>query len=356
MNSKHIRSLVVVLASSALMISMMPLAAMADNPVPATTSISPNSTFVGSSSLTITVNGSNFVSGSLINFNGSSRSTTYVSSTQLTAAIPASDLTTVGMFNITVTNPAPGGGISNTQVFTVGNLVATIAFISPSSVPAGSTGFTLNVSGTNFMTSSVVNFNGSARATTYVSSTQLSAIIPASDVVNPGNFDITVTNPSPGGGVSFAKTLAVTGNNPIPVLTSMSSLSTAVGGTSFLLTVYGSGFVPGSVVAFNGIPKTTTFVSSGQLTAVISASDIAMTGDYVINIVSPAPGGGTSGNMIFTVNPTSGTPVLPNTGFGPIEPTSGTSEWAMIVMAMMSALILSITLVVFKVKNAWAGK
>ena len=89
------------------------------NPVPTITSISPASKNVSDGAFTLTVNGTNFMPGSVVNFAGSSRTTTYVSATQLTAAIPASDMTAAGTFNITVFNPAPGGGTSNAQTFTV---------------------------------------------------------------------------------------------------------------------------------------------------------------------------------------------------------------------------------------------
>lgn len=92
---------------------------VAQNPVPTTTSIFPTSAEKGSSAFTLTVNGTNFISSSVVNFNGSPRSTTFVSSTRLKAQIPASDLTTVGAYPITVTNPAPGGGTSNSQIFMV---------------------------------------------------------------------------------------------------------------------------------------------------------------------------------------------------------------------------------------------
>jgi len=59
------------------------------------------------------------MASSTVNFNGSSRTTTYVSTTQLQATVPASDLTTAGTYPITVTNPTPGGGTSGTQMFTV---------------------------------------------------------------------------------------------------------------------------------------------------------------------------------------------------------------------------------------------
>ncbi len=89
------------------------------NPAPTTTSISPSSAFVGDSGFTLTVNGTNFVGSSIVKWNGVSKTTTYISPTQLTAAIPSSDLLGAGSYSVTVTNPAPGGGTSNAQTFTV---------------------------------------------------------------------------------------------------------------------------------------------------------------------------------------------------------------------------------------------
>lgn len=80
--------------------------------------------------------------------------------------------------------------------------VLAITTLQPSSAIAGSAGFTLTVNGTGFINGSGVNFNGNAKATTYVSPTQLTATILAGDVANAGTFPITVTNPSPSGVVT----------------------------------------------------------------------------------------------------------------------------------------------------------
>src|SRR5207244_7047192 len=90
-----------------------------NNPVPTTTSISPASTTAGSAQFTLTVNGTNFVSTSTVYWNGSPLTTTFVSSTQLTAIVPAANVAAVGTASITVVNPAPGGGTSNAQTFTI---------------------------------------------------------------------------------------------------------------------------------------------------------------------------------------------------------------------------------------------
>lgn len=93
------------------------------NPIPAISSISPASAVVGSDQITMTVKGGGFVVGSVIQFAGSNKPTTYINENQLIAAIPSTDLVMVGNFNITVFSPIPGGGISSAQVFSVNSPV-----------------------------------------------------------------------------------------------------------------------------------------------------------------------------------------------------------------------------------------
>ncbi|WP_396146269.1 M14 family zinc carboxypeptidase [Flavobacterium sp.] len=74
-------------------------------PNPTNDSVNPTSRLAGSGAFTLTVNGTNFVSGeSIVRWNGTNRTTTFVSSTQLTAAINATDVATAGTANVTVFN------------------------------------------------------------------------------------------------------------------------------------------------------------------------------------------------------------------------------------------------------------
>ena len=169
------------------------------NPVPVVSRVSPDAVVANSSAFTLVINGSNFVNSAKVQFNGKNGSTTYVSSTQLSAVIPACDL---GVYSVTVTNPSPGGGVSNSIPFIVGNPVPAISSLNVTGLPANSPAFTLVISGSNFVNSARVQFNGQDRATTYVNSTQLNAAILASDVANAGLFPVSATNPAPGGGMS----------------------------------------------------------------------------------------------------------------------------------------------------------
>jgi len=79
-----------------------------NNPMVALTSLNPSSKKAGDVGFTLTVNGSGFVNGAIVSWNGSGRARAFVNSTTMTAAISASDIATAGTAKVTVTNPAPG--------------------------------------------------------------------------------------------------------------------------------------------------------------------------------------------------------------------------------------------------------
>ena len=274
-----------------------------NNPAPTVTSIAPTSAILGSGAFTMTVNGTGFIASSVVNFNGTARTTTFVNSTQLTAAMLAGDVNTAGSFPITVVNPTPGGGTSAGVNFTVNNPAPVITSLAPTGVVSGSGALTLTVNGTGFIASSTVNFNGTARVTTFVSSTQLTAAILAGDVASAGTPPVTVVNLTPGGGTSNAINFNISAApNPVPTITTISPTTALAGGAGFTLTVNGTNFVSTSVVNINGSPRVTTFGSATQLTAAITAADIAGTGTPSITVFNPAPGGGTSTGATLTVN------------------------------------------------------
>ncbi|MCI0338039.1 MAG: PKD domain-containing protein [Acidobacteria bacterium] len=97
-------------------------------------------------------------------------------------------------------------------------------------------------------------------------------------------------------------TITIQGNNPIPQLTGISPSSAMQGGTGFTLTVNGSGFVPASTVRWNSQVRPTTYLSGAQLTASIPPNDLANTGTADVDVLNPAPGGGASQTLTFTIN------------------------------------------------------
>jgi IPT/TIG domain len=98
--------------------------------VPAIAALNPSSTAAGSAAFTLTVNGSNFNSNAVVNWNGVAQTTTIVSANQVTMTVPATAVATAGTVAVTVTNPGVagtgpygGGGTmaetSNSMSFTV---------------------------------------------------------------------------------------------------------------------------------------------------------------------------------------------------------------------------------------------
>jgi hypothetical protein len=85
---------------------------------------------------------------------------------------------------------------------TTTNPVPVLYPIMPASALPGSSTFMLTVTGEGFVTGATVNWNRVALATTFVNSSKLSAVVPASDLLTPGTATVTVTNPTPGGGTS----------------------------------------------------------------------------------------------------------------------------------------------------------
>jgi len=98
----------------------------------------PDATKPGGGALTLTVNGTGFVSSALVHWNGSALATTFVSSSQLKATILPSDVAKAGTASVTVVNPAPGGGTSNVVFFEVTTATSSIALSAPRGFDAGS--------------------------------------------------------------------------------------------------------------------------------------------------------------------------------------------------------------------------
>jgi hypothetical protein len=136
--------------------------------------------------------------------------TTYVSASSLTAQVPQSNLANSGTFTITITNPAPGGGTSGAINFSVGNPVPAVSSLQPDRATVNGPAFTLNVNGSGFLSSSLVQWNGASLSTAFVNDELLTAQVPASYLAgSTGTFPVTVVNPSPNGGTSAASTFSV---------------------------------------------------------------------------------------------------------------------------------------------------
>jgi hypothetical protein len=300
-----------------------------NNPVPVltSTSLSPSSATAGGATFTLTLTGSGFVNGSSVQWNTYSLATTYVSATELTAQVPATDIATAGTASVTVFNTTPGGGTSAAQTFTINNPVPALSSLSPNNAAAGGAGFTLTLNGSNFVAGSVVNWNTNSLVTTYVSATQLTAQVPATDIATAGTASVTVFNATPGGGTSAGQTFSIfnlatmTGPTPGSTLTGASTTFTwnagSAGTTGYGLNV---GTSPGGADLVNigplsGTSTTVTLPTSGakiyvRLWTIFNGTTYVYN-DYTYTeftqiasaITSPSPGGTlTSASTTFTWN------------------------------------------------------
>jgi trimeric autotransporter adhesin len=294
----------------------------ASNPAPVLQSLAPSSIAAGGDDFTLAVNGTGFIASSVVQWNGVAKPTRYVSPSQLKATISSADLGAAGPVQVTVLTPTPGGGQSSASFTVSAPAAPTLIAISPNLTPVGNADFTLTASGTNFVSSSTIMWNGSRRPTTYLNNKQLTAKISSSDISAAGNVQITVeTSASAGGGISSA--LPMTVQYPLPSIASLSPASSAIGSGSFQLSVNGTNFVPGAIVYWNGISRATTFVSSTQLTAAILPGDtnLPQGASIPVTVDNPSPSAGISNQAQFAVlNPLPQiSAVTPATGYAGVR-------------------------------------
>ncbi len=273
-----------------------------NTPAPSITSISPTSVTAGSAALTLTVNGSGFVSTSVVQVGGTSESTSYVSGTQLTATVPASQIADGGSLTVSVEN----GKLSSSGTpfnLIVNNPLPTITSLSPSSEVSGTASAEVTVTGTEFVPSTVIYVNGVARTTAFMSSTQVSVNLTTADLSTPGTLMLTAVNPAPGGGSSSVVGLTVALAPSTPQITSVNPNTIYTGSADTTITVLGSGFTTSSVVRWNGAALVTnlSMYYYGELDAIVPAADLSTAGTGMVTVETPGANPSTSTAVSVTV-------------------------------------------------------
>ncbi|NLV30387.1 MAG: hypothetical protein GXY47_04450 [Acidobacteria bacterium] len=266
----------------------------ASNPVPSITSLSSN-VAAGIPDIILRVTGKGFIRSSIVRWNGSNRTTTYISDTQLDASIPAADIATPITVAITVFNPGPGGGTSNSASFSINATGPAISSLSSSSAVAGSASFIVTVTGRGFSSSMVMRWNGSARPTVVLSASQLQSIIYYSDMETAGTYAITVYSSSQD---VTSNAIPFTVTNPLPVISNLSSASAAVNDET-IIDVMGYGFLSTSAVYVDGSSYPTGFINQSRLQVTIPAGVLSLANPSTVRVVNPAPGGGSSQSIML---------------------------------------------------------
>ncbi|MBX3207118.1 MAG: hypothetical protein KF764_18875 [Labilithrix sp.] len=266
---------------------------------PEVDAITPNKATVGSVGPSIVVTGNNFVPRTIVQLDGAPLATSFVSGTELRATIPSGKLASVGSLRVSVGTAPPGGGASKELTFSVVNPEPQLTALTPLSVLAGAGSTQLEVTGGGYVQGSKLVFGMTDLATTFTSSSQLTATIPSGLLTTSGSVPVTVVTPGPGGGTSSS--IAFTISNPSAAIQNINPSAAFVGSAALEMTVNGGGFVAGSTVLFNGSPLTTTYQGPNALKAQVSAASLTAAGDFPIAVQNPAPGGGVSVPVVFKV-------------------------------------------------------
>ena len=187
------------------------------------------------------------------------------------------------------------------------NPIPAIESLAPASAPAGAGNTTVTINGSNFVPNATVRWTAGGVVdfpATFVSSSQLRITVGSALLASAGTATVRVINPNPGGGNSpnsLLFTITAPAANPVPSIDEISPSSAPAGGIAPTIVVKGAGFIDGSVVRWNGADRTTFFVSSTTLQAVLLTSDVAQPGTSAVTVRNATPGGGTSNALAFSV-------------------------------------------------------
>jgi uncharacterized protein (TIGR03437 family) len=285
------------------------------NPEPVITSINPTSVFAGGPAFTLTVSGTGFSPDSVVYVNGNPRDTASFGQSELRVAISASDIADTGIINITVINPEPGGGQSNTKELFIEAPQPLITDINPLMTFAnGASDVVITISGMNFIPSSIVTFLefDPGYPVNFISPTQLQWTIPGGEAgVLITNFSLPIfvinSGPNSEGVDEFEQPFVVTALNPI--LNDIEPDEIEAGSGDFTLDLFGDEFTTRSEVNWNptqGEGSSTEIldtirISKTQLMADVPGDLIAEEQEVLVDVHTPEPGGGFSYALFFDV-------------------------------------------------------
>lgn len=288
-------------------------------PTPTLHAISPETVAARGESFTLRAEGRGFRPYSVVLWNGSALPTTFISPTQLDAAVDASLIAFSQSVPIEVNTPYPWdpsqGKRSNPLTLTVGQGVSpVVSALAPVGVRAGSAAISLSVRGQNFTSQSQVEFNEQLLPTTFVSPNELRAEVPADLLANPGSFPVRVYEPALN---DFSNAVSFTVTFTVPSISRITPTSVVQNpGSDVTITVRGTGFEQNAGVFFDGFLLPTTFVSANELRAVVSKSLLSTPRAAYLSVYNPNAGL-FSNSITFFVHQRRITPPPPPPGTGP---------------------------------------
>lgn len=261
-----------------------------DNGTAELLSVTPNTIQTGSGPVVLHLMGKNFANPVSVVWTGKQVGqlvTTLVSSQQLVATVPANFVTTAGVASVMALQGGTNQTATQPLTITIGNVAPTLTGMAPMHIIVGAPSFTLTVTGTNFNSTSVIDWGTTALPTTFVSATSLTASVPQSLYTSAGTVKITVVNSGSGGGTSAQLTFTIVA--PLAITT-----ATLPGGS------IGSPYTA-TLAASGGVVPYTWSILSGTLPA-------GLTLNGSTGVISGTPTA--SGSSSFTVQCTDSTGAL----------------------------------------------
>jgi len=224
------------------------------------------------------------------------------------------------------------------------SLPPSILSVSPTTLTAGSGDSPIQLIGTNFARDAVVLLNGVNLATTFQSSTQLTAIVSAASLAITGSLALRVLNPASGASnLLLLPVVAAAGNNPSPRIQELLPSGLTAGSPGQNIEVTGTGFISSTMAAVNGSPRATSPGVDNTLSVALMSTDLSSPGTLSLTLTNPAPGGGTSGVSAFLVAP--GLVPLPPPGLSSISPSSAPSGTGTTTISFTASGLSSSTVV-----------
>jgi hypothetical protein len=272
---------------------------------PTITSLAPASVPAGSSAITLTISGTNFVltqgvgAQSTVSLNGAAVATTFVNGSTLAISMSASLLLLPAEYSVVVTNPgypAEGPQASNAVTFSV--LAPVISSLSVTSVPAGSPACTLTVTGANFLPGSQVSFRGTTLAATFLDSYTLTTTLPASLLATAGQVSVQVINP---GGAASGTVPFVVSASVVTIASTASSVPSGVVGVAYTGLIAATGGTPPYSFAVTGgsLPDGLALAPGGTISGTPKTA-----GQFAFSVgVTDAKGGSAASGFVITIQP-----------------------------------------------------
>jgi len=278
--------------------------------------ITPTESKRGTNNVSVTINGTNFLSGSTAKLvkgtaTITANSVTFNSSNRLTATFNIPSTAAVGYYDLAVSSSGYAGDITKAGIFLVlGNSMA-INNVTPDIGIRGTT-LRLTAAGTDFQSGAAIKLvngstviNGTSITQSGTTGITASFAIP-SGVANNTKFDLTVTNTS---GDYITKTQTVTAYSALTVTSFTPSNATA--GSAVSLTVTGTGFINGysKIILKNAsnesqtIMPSTTSASATQIAGTFAAPSSAGTWKVYVSAYNGGPEYAASSNLNITALP-----------------------------------------------------